>query len=184
MKICRPEYTLDERIEKLSKNHKAVLAKIPEQERQQYVDSVYPNGAGGWVYIVHQESTPYFKIGVSKSDVHERVKSLQIGSALKLSLVLVFYFDRPYKMEKHFHRKFKERNVKNSDATEWFVLGRGDWVWLNINFSKYMQFSMPSNIKMESDLFKSAITQIEIDEMKQVDKAKRYYKYHNSVGKT
>ena len=74
----------------------------------------------GYIYLLstNNEIGEVFKLGVTKNNPHDRVKSLQTGSSEKITLLNVYKTDNYFKVEKMLHRKY-HKEKKNG---EWFIL--------------------------------------------------------------
>lgn len=70
------------------------------------------------IYLIQESQTQLFKIGITKKDVKERVKELQIGNASTLSVIHEFPTNYNFKLEKAMHAHFKPKKVNS----EWFEL--------------------------------------------------------------
>ena len=46
----------------------------------------------GFVYLIHQSNTPYFKIGTTQRDPYKRLRAMQTGNAMKLDMALIMEF--------------------------------------------------------------------------------------------
>lgn len=73
-----------------------------------------------YVYLLKTPENIY-KIGVTK-DVDKRIKSLQTGSADKITLVDKFLSNYPFKIESTLHRKYNDSKIKG----EWYHLTKDD----------------------------------------------------------
>ncbi|MGW2184136.1 GIY-YIG nuclease family protein [Streptomyces sp. NPDC001732] len=86
-------------------------AQVPQQPQEKRLDSRS-------VYAISTEDVPeIIKIGVA-TDIPERMKSLQIGSASML--VLRWNSQGGYPLEKHLHKEFRENHMQG----EWFDFRR------------------------------------------------------------
>lgn len=74
----------------------------------------------GWVYLLKEDGDDMlYKIGVTKCDSAEaRIKKLQTGNGNKIRLVNSFLTNKPFKLEKMMHNKYKE----SREEGEWFLL--------------------------------------------------------------
>lgn len=70
------------------------------------------------VYLIKQEETNEYKIGITEQTVSKRIKQLQTGSSEKLIEVCSFETKWNYKLEKILHSHFN----KNKTRGEWFKL--------------------------------------------------------------
>lgn len=73
------------------------------------------------VYLIHQEDSDLYKIGVSKR-VNKRLKENQTGNGTKLEIIAVFPTEIPYKIENIIHRKWQHKRKEG----EWFELDYND----------------------------------------------------------
>lgn len=69
----------------------------------------------GFVYLIKCDDS--YKIGVSKKP-HNRLNTLQTGTAKKLELIYYKKFDDCYKVEKYLHKTFNDKRISG----EWFNL--------------------------------------------------------------
>ena len=75
----------------------------------------------GFVYLLKEDGDEeLYKIGVTKGDINARIKKLQTGNGNKIRLVHSFLSDRPFKLERMLHQKYKE----NREEGEWFLLDK------------------------------------------------------------
>jgi hypothetical protein len=72
----------------------------------------------GWVYIVWAKGTDYYKIGYTRSDIYERVRTLQTGCPHELSIELAI--KAPREAEEILHEGFDEQ----CERGEWFEFER------------------------------------------------------------
>jgi len=78
----------------------------------------------GYVYLL-STVTPdglneQYKIGVTKTDVLKRVKTLQTGNSQKINLINVYESENYFKVEKSMHRLYGSQ--KTDSNNEWFSL--------------------------------------------------------------
>ena len=78
----------------------------------------------GYVYLIGEEDIPnHYKIGSTKANnVQKRLRQLQTGNSTSLYLRDYFETDKPFKLEKMLHNRFKSSNLIN----EWFELSKDD----------------------------------------------------------
>lgn len=69
----------------------------------------------GFIYLV--QCHDYYKIGMSKTSVEDRVKSFETGNPYPVSLVFYKQVKNAYRAENNTHHKFKKYHHKN----EWFT---------------------------------------------------------------
>lgn len=76
----------------------------------------------GWVYLIGESDIPnHYKIGSTRSkDVNKRLKQLQTGNSSPLYIHSSFETQKPFKLEKMLHNRFKSQNMIN----EWFELDK------------------------------------------------------------
>jgi hypothetical protein len=70
------------------------------------------------IYLINQEGTNYYKIGITKKNPELRAKELQIGNAEKLNFIVSFVTAHGFKMEAAVHARYKLQQVNS----EWFEL--------------------------------------------------------------
>ena len=80
------------------------------------------------LYLIHQEDSDLYKIGVSKH-VRKRLKENQTGNGNKLEIIHIVPSEMPYKVEAIIHQRWQNKR-KNG---EWFFLEEDD---VN-NFEKF-----------------------------------------------
>lgn len=85
----------------------------------------------GYVYLICDNITEKYKIGVTKQDINKRLKKLQTGNSTELFVRHYYKTDYPFRMEKMLHNKFNHKRILN----EWFDLDDD----VIINFPKYCQ---------------------------------------------
>jgi len=71
-----------------------------------------------FIYLINQEDTQYYKIGITKKDPQLRLEELQIGNAENLKLIFHFETKFSFKLETALHKHFKSERKKS----EWFEL--------------------------------------------------------------
>ena len=76
----------------------------------------------GYVYLICDQSTDRFKIGVTRDLKSNRIKKLQTGNSTELFIMDVYETEWPFRLETLLHRHFKNKQVLN----EWFVLDASD----------------------------------------------------------
>jgi len=72
----------------------------------------------GYVYLVKCEGTDFYKIGISKSTVKNRLSSLQSGCPFKLTLLHKVHCNHYSLLESELHKKYS----KHRGIGEWFKL--------------------------------------------------------------
>ena len=77
---------------------------------------------GFYIYIINQENTNYYKIGISKQIISNRIAALQSGNPFKLNVIWKYYTPNASRIEKELHNKYKSNNVSG----EWFELSKND----------------------------------------------------------
>lgn len=70
------------------------------------------------IYLIQQENTNLYKIGITKKNIEERIKELQTGNANKLLVVTEFQTKFNYKLETALHGYFDRKRINS----EWFEL--------------------------------------------------------------
>lgn len=70
------------------------------------------------IYLATQPGTQFYKIGISKKDPILRIKEIQIGNAIELTLIASFVTKWDYKLEAALHARYKLNQVNS----EWFEL--------------------------------------------------------------
>jgi len=78
----------------------------------------------GYVYLLKELGDDLLhKIGVTRSyDIEKRIKKMQTGNGNKIVLVACYKTNRPFKMEKMLHFRFRD----NREEGEWFLLSQED----------------------------------------------------------
>lgn len=74
------------------------------------------------IYLVQQEGTDLYKIGITKKDPKVRIKELQTGNANPIVLVESYGTRYGYKMEAGVQAHYKMKKVSG----EWFMLSEDD----------------------------------------------------------
>lgn len=74
------------------------------------------------IYLIKQQDTNFYKIGVTKKEPIKRLKELQTGNGNELILIKVFQSSFAYKVERSLHLHFKDKSVN----LEWFLLEEND----------------------------------------------------------
>jgi len=70
-----------------------------------------------YIYLIRQGKTNHYKIGLSL-DIKQRLKTFNMGSGIRMSLICLWDVESPSKTEKRIHKQFKEYNSHG----EWFVM--------------------------------------------------------------
>jgi len=70
------------------------------------------------IYLLNEQHTTNYKIGVTKSDTNKRKSSLQTGNSNAIINIMEFKTQYPYKVEKLLHRHFSKTRLYG----EWFTL--------------------------------------------------------------
>ena len=78
--------------------------------------------AQGYVYLIHMESTSFYKIGMSL-DPEIRLRTLQTGNPHLLCLLNRQAVQDMRGAEMDLHRRFGDQRVPNVNVREWFDLG-------------------------------------------------------------
>ena len=73
------------------------------------------------VYLLRQEGTDIFKVGITK-DIKQRVKSLQTGCSNKIEVYKVFESENASRLEATIHNLWTHKKIMN----EWFNLIEGE----------------------------------------------------------
>lgn len=74
----------------------------------------------GHVYVVKCGDMPYYKIGVTQSNVSARVAALQTGCPFKLTLVEVFWSYNAADLERTIQEAFKDNWIRG----EWYLFDK------------------------------------------------------------
>ena len=72
----------------------------------------------GYIYIIKEGGSSYYKIGVSKSSTYARLKILQVGNPRKLEVILETAVSNYLELENELHKYYKDLNING----EWFIL--------------------------------------------------------------
>jgi len=70
------------------------------------------------IYLIQQSNTNLHKIGITKKDIHLRIKELQTGNANELLLRKEFQTNFNFKLETALHSYFDRKRI----SSEWFEL--------------------------------------------------------------
>ena len=76
----------------------------------------------GYVYLLCDPNQEYYKIGVTRGSIQNRIKKLQTGNGTHIHIVSYYKTEYPFKLEKLLHTKFAPKRVLN----EWFDLDVND----------------------------------------------------------
>jgi hypothetical protein len=95
--------------------HERKSKKATNNQRQK--ETWYNNS---YIYIVNQEDTEFYKIGVSKIKPYYRLSQLQNGNPYKLSIVHIFKTENPYMTEKAIHKRLDKYRYQR----EWFKISK------------------------------------------------------------
>lgn len=74
------------------------------------------------IYLIQQENTSFYKIGITKKNSLIRLSELQIGNANKLIFITEFETKWDFKLETALHAFFRLKKVNS----EWFELTEED----------------------------------------------------------
>lgn len=78
-----------------------------------------------YVYLIQVEGTSVYKIGFTKNNPKNRVKSLQTGNSIKLILIDSYYSKRATKIESVLHIRFASSKIDENEHKlmgEFFIL--------------------------------------------------------------
>jgi len=70
------------------------------------------------IYLINQENTNLYKIGITKKDPLKRLKELQTGNGNNLLLIKTFKTKNDFKLESALHAFYKMNKINS----EWFEL--------------------------------------------------------------
>lgn len=73
------------------------------------------------IYLIRQDNTNFYKIGITKKNPKERISELQVGNANHITLIETFATKHGFKFEAVIHAEFKLNKVKDG-GSEWFEL--------------------------------------------------------------
>jgi len=76
----------------------------------------------GTIYLLNMIDTNYYKIGVTRRNVKDRLRELQTGCPDEIILVKNFDCEYYRKVEAWLHKKHTTKRVEG----EWFILDEGD----------------------------------------------------------
>lgn len=93
---------------------------------------------GYYIYVIQHGNTNYYKIGVSKLKIKDRLQCLQVGNPIKLKCIQINYTNNASKIETQIHLLFKNKNING----EWFMLSNKE---LNIIKSKIQELDLKLN---------------------------------------
>lgn len=72
----------------------------------------------GYVYLIRMGDTTYHKVGISQTDVRQRLAQLQTASPIDLILLAYYEQPDPLEVERAIHRALREYHARG----EWFNL--------------------------------------------------------------
>jgi hypothetical protein len=72
----------------------------------------------GCVYLIWQEGTDLYKIGMTNGEPKDRLSQLQSGNPSKLELICVMKSESPMSKEQELHKRWQEYRVQG----EWFKI--------------------------------------------------------------
>lgn len=101
-----------------------VAYKKQKSEEQSAIDGIVKrwNKSRGYVYLIHQESSIFYKIGSSKMNPKARLDYCQRGNPNKLEMIEIFDVHDCFALERYLHIFFEQCNVRG----EWFSLCSAD----------------------------------------------------------
>lgn len=70
------------------------------------------------IYLIQQEGTDFYKIGITRKEVKDRLKELQIGNGSTLQLLYEFQTKYNFKLETALHAHYRLKRM----TPEWFEL--------------------------------------------------------------
>lgn len=103
------------------------------------------NMKSGYLYLIEQEQTGFFKIGVSINP-EKRLNQLKTSSPTVLKLITKIYTNDMYTLEKLFHKLFLRKNSTLSEGNKW--RNNREWFFLNSNDINYIK-SFKKNVIFE-----------------------------------
>jgi predicted GIY-YIG superfamily endonuclease len=74
------------------------------------------------IYLIQQENSSLYKIGITGKSAKDRLKELQIGNGNSLSILYEFETIHNFKLEKALHAHYRLKNV----MPEWFELSSSE----------------------------------------------------------
>lgn len=94
----------------------------------------------GYVYMLGEftDNGEFYKIGVTKGDIHRRIKKLQTGNPNEIFLVDYFETDYPFQVEHMMHLKYFSKR----ESGEWYAVPLMDK-------SKFREYCKCFNDKIE-----------------------------------
>ena len=90
----------------------------------------------GYLYLIEQEQTGFFKIGVSINP-EKRLNQLKTSSPTELKLITKIYTNDMYTLEKLFHKLFVRKNSTLGEGKKW--KNNREWFFLNLNDINYIK---------------------------------------------
>ena len=69
------------------------------------------------IYLIQQDGTNNYKIGITQKDPNKRLEELQIGSGNVLTLIYFFETKFGFKLETILHKHFSSQKINS----EWFL---------------------------------------------------------------
>ena len=74
------------------------------------------------IYLIQQDGTNNYKIGITKKEPNKRLEELQIGSGNVLVLIHSFKTKFGFKLETILHKHFESKKINS----EWFLLEKDE----------------------------------------------------------
>ena len=105
----------------------------------------------GFVYLINEEGTDNYKIGITRSkNEKRRKKTLQTGNSQKLNTIYAFKTEYPYRLETMLHTFYANKRGNG----EWFQLSDNEvmsFMSLCENFTNNIKLLIKENHYYQND---------------------------------
>jgi len=110
-------------ITQTSEHHgNAIVTNRVDFDRHLFVNQDGLNSNQGFLYIINQDDTDFYKIGITKYTVSDRLNQLQIGNPSKLNCLFCSRFHFYRELERILHITLYDKNIRS----EWFEISESD----------------------------------------------------------
>lgn len=110
----KPEFVVS-----VKEAEKMAIKKRIKFENKEFERFTTNHAGAGYIYLIHCETTNYYKIGVSKINLSTRLSNLQSGCPFTLTPIHCEHIKNTYKTEKMLHSRYANKRISG----EWFEFG-------------------------------------------------------------